>query len=567
MRYPVEIAVRYFKAVSAKGIALFGKAARTVKRNGIRQSARLIGAYFIWPPVMRALPTCAKLYLRAWKYWSQFVGADQSIRYWRPRKTELLSAGADGYRLAIDELGLEPGELERLRSAAEGSSTVVIADVDQDSFFLSRVGEIPHATLVPEAEFIRRKRFGLQMVALNGVVGIRKDYRGDKRSFANELTVLHRLAKGGCRVPSLLDVDFDNLALTFSYIPGTTLRERLAGLGAILTDRDVERRQEFRSLTPKQRELTRIAEGKKVLPDAVDSAFVEDLFEELSRIQAAGVVSLDVKYGNVVIEAASGKPFLIDFDGAHAYSGPRGMLFRVLCDRDVAAFNLHFATDHLTYEGMQKRVDTVRRQGVYAPIYFGAGLRLGPIWSVANGYGRWHYILKRALPALKGKRILDLGANNAFVALQTLRNGAQETIGVELGSEYIEQGLFVKEGFEWIDRTRYNFRYIQANMKDVPSMDLGTFDLVFALCSIYYLDDEDIAAVIRHVSTLTDVFVLQCNLETHIGRSEPHVYEKASVGYIERALRANGFPVTETVAPQGYSHPLVFGKKENAAHT
>ena len=149
----------------------------------------------------------------------------------------------------------------------------------------------------------------------------------------------------------------------------------------------------------------------------------------------------------------------------------------------------------------------------YAPAYFGSGLRIGPIWSVHSGYGRWHYILKSNLPIQDSSRILDLGTNNGFYAMELLRRGAVEVIGVEPDETRVAQAQFVRAAFEWADNRTYNFRILHANMADVVSMDLGRFDMVIALCSIYYLEDDDISRVIRHVSGITDCFVWQCDLE------------------------------------------------------
>jgi hypothetical protein len=98
-------------------------------------------------------------------------------------------------------------------------------------------------------------------------------------------------------------------------------------------------------------------------------------------------------------------------------------------------------------------------------------------------------------------------------------------------------------------------------MTAAPTFELGTFDFVTALCSIYYLEDDDIASVIRYVSSISDTFVLQCNLDRRIARSDPRTFEKASLEYAEKVLAANGFPSLTTIAPPGYSRPLVIGRR------
>ena len=145
--------------------------------------------------------------------------------------------------------------------------------------------------------------------------------------------------------------------------------------------------------------------------------------------------------------------------------------------------------------------------------------------------------------------------------MQILRNGAREVIGVEMNGESVAQGALVKAGCEWADNAQYNFRYIHANMADVPKMDLGRFDMVIALCSLYYLDEEDIRSLTKHISTISDVFVLQANTAAHASRSDPETFKKATAEYAVETLRSNGFPNTQLIAPRGYSRPLVIGTK------
>jgi len=233
----------------------------------------------------------------------------------------------------------------------------------------------------------------------------------------------------------------------------------------------------------------------------------------------------------------------------------------VLRDADLLKFNQLFGPSALT----ERRVRAMAREKVlgtvYAPILLEGGIRFGAIWNTDVGDARWRYLLGRNLPRLPGARILDLGANNGFNAIQMLRSGAREVVAVELTTEAIEQGQQVARLFEWSDNTTYNLRWIHANMTAAPTFELGTFDFVTALCSIYYLDDEDIASVTRYVSSITDTFVLQCNLDRRIARSDPRTFEKASLHYAERVLAANGFPSLTTIAPRGYSRPLVIGRR------
>jgi SAM-dependent methyltransferase len=196
-------------------------------------------------------------------------------------------------------------------------------------------------------------------------------------------------------------------------------------------------------------------------------------------------------------------------------------------------------------------------------MYLEGGLRFGRIWSTDVGYGRWRYILRDNLPILRGARVLDLGANNGFNAIQMMRSGAEEVVAVENDDIAVAQGELVRELFEWADNRPYPLRYVCNSMAELAQLDLGTFELVTALCSIYYLDDSEINAVVDHVRTISDTLVLQCNTDRRIRRSDVRTYEKASVEYATGVLHRNGFPFIQVTAPRGYSRPLVSGRRRH----
>ena len=507
------------------------------------------------------LPRLLEFYKINKRRMERFVFLGRNIRYWRRKKDEILELGRSGYLAKIDDIGLSAEQCAVLRKLNEKSREVVIAKIDQDGFILSYFGAIRNSSVVSDKNFLERNKFTLKLVALNGNVGVKKDYRGNKLAFVKEINTLHNLRIIGCNVPSIMDVDFENLTLTISYILGPVLREKLANRGAVLRDSDVVDSPDFAHLDPKRSWLRRIQEGKRFLYDVVDSQFVECLVEEVRKIHRLGFIWNDIKYGNVIIEEKTGDPYLIDFDRTDHFPRMSKSLFRVLRDREMELFNLHFDTKKYTYDRMKKEIELNRKNKVYAPVYFGAGLRIGDLWKNHVGYGRWHYILKRNLPSLSGKRILDLGANNALNSIQMLRIGAREVVAIEQNEESIKQSRFIKMGFEWIDNRRYNLKIIHANMKDIVEMDQGRFDLVLALCSLYYLDDNSITNLVQYISTITDVFIVQCNIQMNIKRSDPHTYEKASIDYNLQLIKNNGFPYIRLIAPYRYSRPLLIAKK------
>lgn len=286
----------------------------------------------------------------------QIYNVDKEIRYWKSNKKELLELGKRRYRLRIEDLGLSQEKFKLLRKLQQQSHEVVIAEVDQDGFLLSNFGPIRNAPIISKKQFLARKKFNIKVVALNGYVGVKKDYKGNKVAFVNEIKALYNLGLAGCNVPAIMDIDFDSLTLTFSYIFGSVLREELAKKGAILRDRDIDNNPDYTHLTPEKRWLKRIQEGKRVLSDVVNLEFIEDLFIELKKVHASGFILGDIKYGNIIIEKISGKPYLIDFEHTKDYSKLGKKSFGVLCDQEIERLNLHFDTEKLTTKEYEKKL-------------------------------------------------------------------------------------------------------------------------------------------------------------------------------------------------------------------
>ena len=534
-------------------------------RNGLRRSLFIMYVYLFEPGVMAFLPTYVR-FLRKAKTMRRNSGAVASIRRWSTRKDDLIGGNGTAPRVPISELGLESDMLEKLEAAVKDSREVVIAEIDQDGFFLSHYGMIKRMPCISEDQFMQRKRFTLRLVAVDGVAGVKKHYKGCLLSFLNEIEALKTLGCAGCNVPAIIDVDFDNLTLTLSYVPGPVLKEELAGRGVVLRDRDVDENPVFNKLNHQEQRLRRIMEGKRVLKDVVEPQLIEAIYDQMIKIHRTGFILNDIKYGNIIIEEKSGEPYFVDFELSMNCTGMGNSSFRAMRDLDIEKFNLHFGAEKTTYKRMKNRLKTgtiPMPDSWYAPVYIGAGLKIGRIWDPDSGWGRWHYILKNNLPKLKGSRVLDLGTNNSYISLLILKNGARESVGFEINGDRIEQGEFLKSSFEWMDNKKYNFKYIQESMADLTSMELGKFEVAIALCSIYYLDDESIAKVTRHISTVSEYFVIQCNTSRDIGREDMHVYEKASVEYLTNVLKQNGFPNVRMIAPKGYPRPLLIGNKNN----
>ena len=227
-------------------------------------------------------------------------------------------------------------------NARHQSHRVELGEIDQDGFLLSKVGTISNVPSVSKKQFLTRKRFSLRVVAIDGYVCIEKHYKGNKSSFVNEIEAHYHLGRAGCNIPVIMDVDFDNLTLTFSYISGPVLREELARRGAVVRDRDIEENPELTLSDKRKRAINRIPECRRILSEVIDSQFTELIFAELNKIHKARFIWNDIKYGNIIIEGRSGEPYLIDFDWALRFPELGKKAFEMLSNRDIEKFNACF---------------------------------------------------------------------------------------------------------------------------------------------------------------------------------------------------------------------------------
>jgi serine/threonine protein kinase len=486
------------------------------------------------------------------------------FRYWRARRDALLRTGKDGYVLTIDELGLPVEGLAALRAELQQSPVVTIADIDQDGYFLPRFGPVPGVVSATQEDFMERKRYSLQLVALENKVGVKKSYGQRRAGFLNELEVLHSLA-GCCNVPAILDVDFAELSIVISFIPGAVIREELAAKGAKLRNRDVDDNPSFRQLSGTEQRSRRVTEARRVLSDVLDQEMVEDIFAELQKLHRAGVLVNDIKYGNVIIERSSGQPYLIDFDHARYHGHRRGLRWQAKRDDEIERFNLVFAAEKPTRTRLLQQIEGFSARNLDArhrSVDFGHGLATGAIWAVQFGEGCWHYILKPNLPDLSGMRVLDLGCKNALFLLQTLRHGAGQGVGIEHDERWIAEAKFVREGFEWADSTSYNLEVVSAPLEELATLDLGKFDLVTALGTLHFLSSESLESVVHRVSRLTDCFVVQCDTDPE--GVPPDARARARVEYNVNLLERHGFRIERVIAPAGYERPLIIGTKRTS---
>jgi SAM-dependent methyltransferase/tRNA A-37 threonylcarbamoyl transferase component Bud32 len=464
-----------------------------------------------------------------------------------------------GLRIALSKLSPQLEEI--CAPLRRWQREIPLADIDQDGFLLSRYGRLWDAPQVGPEAFVPRKHFELTVVDRGGWVGVRKNFRGDKIAFVNELEAALDLAAAGCRVSQILGIDFERLSITFAYLHGVVVREELAQAGAFLRDRDQKpvRFSVGKRILDYRLDKKRAMSGRSFISQVLDQETIAQVGKGLLAIHRANYTLEDIKYGNVIVEAATKLPYFIDYERALPLREFSHATATYLRDRDATKLNRLFGTNLFTAKTL-RQLRRATDTAMYAPFYAGAGIRWGAIWNPDLGIQRWRHMLARHVPVPRGGRVLDLGANNGFNALQMLRAGAREVVGVEIDPATIDQGLFVKRVFEWADNVEYRFSYVRGSHADVASMKLGRFDLIIAFCTLYYLSSDAMAKTVSDLARMTDKLVLQCNEERWIERSDPGTFTKASLPFNVDLVRANGFPHVTVVKRPGSNRPLVIAR-------
>ena len=161
--------------------------------------------------------------------------------------------------------------------------------------------------------------------------------------------------------------------------------------------------------------------------------------------------------------------------------------------------------------------------------------------SIQTGEGKWHYIIRRNLPNLQGKRVLDLGCNNGIMCIMAARAGAIDIVGIDNDSKWknwMKQAEFTKEALEWRCKAKYPITFINADITDLPKLNLGCFDVVLGLCCLYYLPGDNLLNLLQYLQRNTTHIVIQCNTS---GVHSKEINQRATPRYMGDALKKSGF--------------------------
>ena len=218
----------------------------------------------------------------------------------------------------------------------------------------------------------------------------------------------------------------------------------------------------------------------------------------------------------------------------------------------------------LTYR-LARKVIAEQEAGLsvwYAPIDFGLGLTVGPYWSTDSGTGRWEFFNSQILEDIvRGATIVDLGSNNGLGPLMMLKLGARRVIGIEKEMRYAKIAEAVHGVMEWMDMTNYDFTSVEDDMLSFVHREWDTpIDVVTAFCSLYYLEEIEMARVVRQASTIAPTIVLQGSIVKGTTRLD-HSERRANPVFLRELLLNNGFSEVAVHAPAGFSRPLLVGRR------
>ena len=479
------------------------------------------------------------------------VQLQQIVRNWQGPSTDT----------AFTRWSLLPVKEETKQAIMNASSIdeLVIGKIDQDGRLAGHFGDLPGLETITETGFVPRKKYKLDVVLIEDYVLVRKRFGVHKAQFLQEAATLIKLT-GKANVPALFRVDVKNRQLYLNFIPGLTMRDLLAQAGIVIRDTDVQRDTTLQPLSPVQRAAAVRERATQAIKSHFSVDFLEKVETQLKAIHAQGIVNLDIKVGNVIV-GKNNTPYFIDFENTQIFKSTDPLSYQLKRDNDRERFNQTFGRDLLTDARARTILEDEQKKQPpwYAPIDFGYGLTVGGFWSTDTGTGRWEYLNQSILrPHLQGKRILDLGSNVGIMPMLMLRDGAQQVIGLELETVNVERARQVHKIFEWRNQRDYDFSIHNRNFHDIVSWDLGQFDIVSSLCSLYYLSEAEMAMVVQKAAQIAPMMIIQANTSTE---QEPAKRKKASVEFLYQLLEQAGFDQIDIVAPLNFTRPILIGQQ------
>jgi hypothetical protein len=219
----------------------------------------------------------------------------------------------------------------------------VLAEIDQDGFAFA-VDPQDARFFERRARRVPRALNLLDIVLLEGRICIRKRYRNYRTGalqwgkrvplkeriqrrlwnslglyLYSEAAVLLRLSDLPF-VPKLRAIDLVDGAIYVDYVRGETLRQGAASTGAAIFDADLAGTQDLTGLSASELERREVA----LLESAgVAGNFRQEVVDMTRQINARGVAPLDIKLGNFIRGAITGRLYWIDFEFVRIQTQPQ----------------------------------------------------------------------------------------------------------------------------------------------------------------------------------------------------------------------------------------------------
>jgi len=213
----------------------------------------------------------------------------------------------------------------------------ILAEIDQDGFAFA---------LDPlDAPFFEKRRQRnprnlnlVDIVLLEGRVCIRKRYRNFRSGalqWGRPISLRHRVRRRVWNylglflyseaavllrlsdlpfVPKLRAIDLVDGAIYVDYLHGETLRQAAAGTGAAIYDQDLAGLNRLSSRELERREAALLEQA------GAGRNFRREIAEMTRQINVRGVAPLDIKLGNFIRGATTGRLYWIDFEFARVQS-------------------------------------------------------------------------------------------------------------------------------------------------------------------------------------------------------------------------------------------------------
>ena len=285
-----------------------------------------------------------------------------------------------------------------------------------------------------------------------------------------------------------------------------------------------------------------------VVTDAV-AGEVERL---MNRAHAAGITGVSCSFGNLV-RSAEGALAFGDLTRARKHH-PSSVYFVASRDADRKAFNQAFGQSLPTESTMRQSLRELEVRRLQRQRRPAATLRARLSGSAARKRMRGpfdFFDLRNIASLIAGKRVLDLGSNNPALPVAMLRAGAREVVAVEFMPATGEVSRSNARIVSWRDVHPYDSQVLSGDMRLFLSEDLGSFDVVTALCSLSFLPEADMARIIHKAASMNGVLILQANDAID---SLP-----AKTLDLHRLMRDNGYPEVQIHMREGVTQPLLVG--------